>query len=296
MVKLKPRVSVVIPVWNGEKLLKKNLPLVFEALPENTEVIIIDDGSQDGSKKYLEKLKSPKKIILRILFNQKNKGFVYTVNQGAKEARGEFVLLLNTDVVPQKDFLKPALKLFEDKEVFAVSLAEQDYGWAKIWWRGGFIHIGDGGKSKSPHACAWASGGTGIFRKEMWQKLGGFDPLYSPYYWEDFDLGFRAWKQGWKIIWEPRAKVLHEHESSTSKINREYVNLIKERNQLLFIWKNISNPWWRFSNLLGMILRVFLGPNYLKVIFAAKKQYRRCAKPTAFTGKLTDKEVVGLFK
>jgi len=321
MVKLKPRVSVVIPVWNGEKLLKKNLPPVFEALPENTEVIIIDDGSTDDSVEFIKSLTSSrvhelkkkkkrkesnslinnsliknKKIKIELIRNRKNRGFIYSCNRGVKEARGEFVLLLNTDVVPQKDFLKPALKLFEDKEVFAVSLAEQDYGWAKIWWRGGFIHIGDGGKSKDSHVCAWASGGTGVFRKEMWQKLGGFDPLYSPYYWEDFDLGYRAWKAGYKIIWEPKAMVEHPHESTISKLNHRYVSLIKERNQLLFIWKNIDDFWLKLSHPFGLLLRVLTGPNYLKVIWAAWKQYRRCGKPKAFIGKFTDKQVISLFK
>jgi len=295
MSKSKPKVSIVIPVWNGKKLLKKNLPLVLKALPKGTEVVLVDDGSTDGSKEYLKKLKA-KDLKIRVFINNRNQGFVYTTNRGVKEAKGEIVVLLNTDVIPQKDFLAPALKHFEDEKVFAVSLAEQEYGWAKIWWRGGFIHIGDGGKSKGSHVCAWASGGTGVFRKKMWQELGGFDPLYSPYYWEDFDLGFRAWRRGWKIIWEPKAKVIHKHESSTSKVNRGFVDLIKERNQLLFIWKNINNPLWRFSNYFGMALRVFLGPNYLKVISAARKQYRLHGKPTSFEGKYTDKQVIKFFK
>ncbi|MFH1601752.1 MAG: glycosyltransferase family 2 protein [Candidatus Shapirobacteria bacterium] len=295
MIAKKSKISVVIPVWNGEKLLKKNLPLVFKALPKGTEVILVDDGSKDGSGQYLKNLKT-KDYPLKIFINKTNQGFVYSANLGVKKAKSELVLLLNTDVVPQKNFLSPALRHFQDEKVFAVSLAEQGYGWAKIWWRGGFIHIGDGGKSKSFHICAWASGGTGVFRKKMWEELGGFDSLYSPYYWEDFDLGFRAWKQGWKIIWEPKALVFHQHESSTSKVNRQYVNLIKERNQLLFIWKNISNRGWRFANYLGMALRVVLGPNYLKVIMAAKRQYKICGRPMTCEGKLTDRQVLKLFR
>ncbi len=293
----KIRISVVIPNWNGERLLKKNLPLVFKSLPKNTEVVIVDDGSSgDKSREYLRRLKAPKGISLKILFNGKNRGFVYTSNRGVKKARGELIVLLNTDVIPQGDFLTPVLRHFEDPKVFAVSLSEQDYGWAKIWWRGGYIHIGDGGKSKSAHICAWASGGTGVFRKSMWQKLGGFDPLYSPYYWEDFDLGFRAWKRGWKIIWEPKAKVLHKHEASTSKVSRSYVDLIKERNQLVFIWKNIDSSWMQLTGYFGMALRIALGPNYIKVIRAARKQYRSFGKPKDKDTKLTARQVIRLFR
>ena len=291
----KIKVSVIIPNWNGEKLLKKNLPQVLRLLPSNTEVIIVDDGSTDGSKEYLKKLKA-KSFKLKVIFNKKNKGFVYTANRGVKEAKGDFVALINTDVLPQKSFLDSALNHFKDKDVFAVSFAERDYGWAKIWWRVGFIHIGDGGKTKKAHISAWASGGTGIFRKKMWEKLGGFDPLYAPYYWEDFDLGFRAWKRGWKVIWEPQAKVIHKHESTTSKVNRSYVDLIKERNQLLFIWKNIDNSWLQFTNWAGMALRSALGPNYLKVIRAARKQYRSFNKPKDRNTKFSALQVIRLFK
>jgi len=285
-------ISVVVPNWNGKKLLEKNLPLVFKALPRDCEVIIIDDGSTDGSKKMI----NDQWPMVKLIANNKNKGFVYTANRGVKEAKGDFVVLINTDVIPQKGFLKPALKHFEDEKVFAVSLSEQDYGWAKIWWRGGFIHIGDGGKSKAAHISAWASGGSAIFRKSMWRRLGGFDPLYGPFYWEDFDIGFRAWKNGWKIIWEPKARALHQHESTTSKVNHSFVNLIKERNQLLFIWKNMDGCWWKLSNCLGMVLRSLLGLNYLKVIWAAKKQYCLFDRPRAKENKLTAREVIALFK
>lgn len=293
MQKMKKKISVVIPTWNGQKLLEKNLPKVMAALPRGTEVVVVDDGSTDKSIDYLKTLKSK---TLKLIFNKKNKGFIYSVNKGFRQAGGDFVVLLNNDVVPQNNFLTNALSHFADPKVFAVSFNEPQFGWAKIWWRGGFIHHGVGEPAKKPHVSAWASGGSAIFRKSIWNKLKGFDPLYAPFYWEDFDLGYRAWKQGYKIIWEPNSVVKHKHESTVSQIDSSYVDLVKERNQLLFIWKNIDSKFLKFSNVFGIILRIILGPNYLKVFWAARKRYLKFNKPKIAACQLTDHQVLNLFK
>jgi len=292
------KVSVIIPNWNGEKLLEKNLPRVLKALPAGTEVIIIDNGSVDRSVNYLERIGfSPSgKGKLVLVKNKKNLGFAYACGQGVKLAQGEIVVLLNTDVIPKKGFLTSVMKLFADKKVFAVSFNERQFGWSKLWWRGGFIHHGVGGRGKRPHPSAWASGGSAAFRKSYWRKLNGFDLLYEPFYWEDFDLGFRAWANGWKVLWDPQAVVEHKHEASTSKVSQGYVSMIKERNQLLFIWKNITNPWWRLTHFFGLIFRVLMGPNYIKVIWAAIGQYRRHGRPKFVGQVFTDQQVVSLLR
>ena len=335
----KPRKKFLSQFQRGRQILNSKSSNYKQKLSLEIEIIVIDNGSTDGSKEYLKKLKklaarnweisSPatheissdlrqSEINFRkrqranfrqspisqfpnfkVIFNNRNRGFIYSCNRGVKEAKGEFVVLLNSDVVPKKGFLEATLPHFRDPEVFAVSFNEQQFGWAKIWWRGGFIHHGVGGRPNKPHITAWASGGSAVFRKSIWEKLGGFDPLYHPFYWEDFDLGYRAWKAGYKIVWEPKAVVEHRHESTISRLDRQYVEIIKERNQLLFIWKNITNRWWRISNILGVMLRILLGPNYLKVVWSAWRRYRRFAQTKSSKveqEKLSDKEVVGLFK
>jgi len=300
-VKLGRLITLIIPNWNGIKLLERNLPGVISVLPEGSEVIVVDDGSSDKSVDYLHgkplrKLLNESQVKIKIIKNFRNRGFIYSCNRAAKEASGEYLVLLNNDVVPYRGFLERATSHFKDPDVFAISFNEGQFGWAKIWWRGGFIHHGVGGSGKRPHISAWASGGSAVFRKTMWEKLGGFDELFHPFYWEDFDLGYRAWKNGWKIIWEPEAKVSHKHESTTAKIDRSYLSLVKERNQLLFIWKNIKPTSWRVDNVFGIILRILVGPNYLKVLASAIRQYLRKGKPTSRQGKLTDREIISKFK
>ena len=67
------------------------------------------------------------------------------------------------------------------------------------------------------------------------------EKLLSPFYWEDIDLCYRAAKRGYINLWEPRGKVVHKHESTISKFPKIYVARVKERNQLLMLWKNIHS-------------------------------------------------------
>ena len=101
-------ISIVIPNYNGEKLLEKNLPKVLEAVSSykkgKVEIIIVDDASTDNS---LDLVKDKNVVILK---NEKNLGFSSTVNIGVRESMGDIVVLFNTDVYPHKNFLEPLLK------------------------------------------------------------------------------------------------------------------------------------------------------------------------------------------
>lgn len=256
--------SAVIPNWRGKKLLRKNLPVVLKVGFD--EVVIVDDASPDNSIKFLEE-NFPQVKIVR---HDKNKGFVKSVNDGVNATGGDVVFLLNLDVTPQENIIKPVLKHFQDNKVFGVSLHEEGYGWSMPDFRDGFIGHKPGKETKKPHRTFWISGGSGAFRKSFWEILGGMDTMFSPFYWEDLDLAYRALRMGYKLIWEPEAKVLHKHESI---INRKYFNArflqwIKDRNQLLFNWKHLSVKELIFSHLPGLAKRL-LRPGYWIVLFLA---------------------------
>jgi O-antigen biosynthesis protein len=252
------KVSIVIPNFNGEDLLQKFLPLVLKSNVD--EVIVNDDCSVDKSWEILSQMKI-ENSKLKILKSDKNLGFIPSVNKLFKEASGEIVVLLNNDVEVETGFLEPLLVHFKETQVFAVNLHELGNGPAVGFWQDGFFQFkqgNEGGLQKS----AWASGGSAAFRKEYWEKLNGFDSLFAPFYWEDTDLSFRALKKGWEILWEPKAKVKHEHETTIKKINQRYVRWVKERNQLLFIWKNITDPKLKSEYRSGLIKRLFSAPGY----------------------------------
>lgn len=237
------KVSIIIPNRNGAELLQKNLPFVLDAAGGN-EIIVVDDASTDASLDLLGKKFPSVKVIKKT----HNDGFASSVNMGVREASGEIVVLLNTDVRPEKDFLAPLVKHFSDPSVFAVGCLEKSLEGGKTvlrgrgeakWEKGFYIHWrGEVDKTTT----AWVSGGSSAFRKSIWEKLGGMDRIYDPFYWEDIDLSYRALKAGYRILFEPKSVVVHEHEIGA--IKREYsairVKIIAYRNQFLFIWKNLS--------------------------------------------------------
>lgn len=237
-------VSIVIPNWNGVYLMEKHLQKVINNAP-SAEIVVADDMSTDGSVDYLKK-NFPKVVVVE---RNKREGFAANVNAGVAKATGDIVILLNTDVEPEKGFLKPLLTHFENPDMFAVGCLEKSPEASGVvlrgrglatWTKGFFVH------SKGEvdgTTTAWVSGGSGAFRRVMWNKLGGMDVLYNPFYWEDIDLSYRARKAGWNIVFEPKSIVNHYHEEG--KIKREFtptdVKRIVYRNQFIFIWKNLSD-------------------------------------------------------
>lgn len=245
-------ISVVIPNYNGEYLLKKNLPEVFKALIGSFEVIVVDDGSKDGSIEFLKKQK------VRLLRNLENMGFSTTVNKGVKAARGEIVVLLNTDVVPQRNFLNPLVSHFKDPSIFAVGCLDRSLEKGKVikrgrgigkWSKGFLVHArGEVNKSNT----LWASGGSSAFRKTVWNKLGGLNEIYNPFYWEDIDISYRALKLGYKIVFEKESIVNHQHEKGA--IKKSYsefkIKTVAYRNQFIFVWENATDLWLQLSHIL----------------------------------------------
>lgn len=285
-----PTVDIVIPNFNGKHLLVKNLSeIVNNTKPLNT-VIIVDNGSTDGSVEWLTQ-NYPGILVIQ---NKSNLGFTTPVNQGVKASSAEYVVLLNNDVQPTSNYLHTVFDYFTDPNLFAVSFNETHSSWPKLTWQGGKIQYLSGEDKSAPYYSAWASGGSAIFRRSLWDKLGGFNPIYSPWYWEDIDIGYRAWKTGYKIIWDNSSHVIHNHESTSLKLNPHYVNLVRQRNELLFNWLNITDPELVSAHKKYLLSYTLSHPGYLKVIISAYLRYLITPhfKKPAFI--YTDKEVLKL--
>lgn len=262
-------ISIVIPNYNGASLLTRNVPRlmsVLEKIKKTTkykiEVIIVDDCSTDTSKNTIESLLQTYKthaVSLRSFLKSVNQGFSPTVNFGAKEATGEFLVLLNSDAYPEDDFLTPALEHFKNSEVFAVGFMDKSIedgttilrGRGVGKWERGFLVHKRGEVDASD--TLWVNGGSSVYRKSVWDKLGGLIELYAPYYWEDIDISYRAEKAGYTLVFEKKSIVIHEHEEGAIKKTqpKKRVQIIAFRNQIFFSWINMSDTklilahvWW----------------------------------------------------
>jgi len=257
-------IDVVIPSTNGEELFKKHLPAVLEYTPKLKNLIIVDNASTDGTVSYVKSL-SPKVKIIR---NSQNNAYTKAVNQGVNASTADLVVLLNNDVHPSKGYLDNAIKLFGDPKIFAVTFNEKDSGYPSVKWTGKFEYGHNDNKSRVAFS-AWASGGSAIFRRKTWEEIGGLNEMYAPGYWEDIDLGWTAWRYGYRILFDPSASVEHLHESTFSKTDQNKLQLIKQRNELLFNWQHFLDQDHLISHLYFLVTHTLQHPGYLKVIILA---------------------------
>lgn len=263
------KVSVIIPNYNGEELLKEKLDKVLTVLSYASkevriqiELIIIDDASTDNSIEFIESFiaKTGNTIPIYLLKNEKNLGFSPTINKAVKKANGEVVYLMNSDVCPDKDFLQYIIPHFSDPKIFAVGSMDRSIENGKTILRGrgigkwerGFLAHRRGEVDR--HDTLWVNGGSGAFRKSVWEVLGGFNELYKPYYWEDIDLSYRAKKSGYKIYFERESTVVHKHEEGAIKKTqrKSLVKTVAYRNQILFVWMNVTDGRFLLSHIVWM--------------------------------------------
>lgn len=262
------RIDVVIPNFNGSSLIKNNLPKVIEAHRDyEGKIILVDDGSSAQDKESLREIVSEtnlKKIIL--LEHAHNQGFASAINTGVRNATAEYVVLLNSDVVPYKDYLESLVKRMGTSDsIFAIGCLDESYENEKIvkrgrglgkWQKGMLIH--SRGEIDSTDTF-WVSGGSCILRRGIFNTIGGMDPIYNPFYWEDIDLSYRAQKAGYKIEFDNNSVVKHFHDLGAIKtgFSKSQITSRSYRNQFIFIWKNITSSKLLTSHIINLPINIY---------------------------------------
>jgi GT2 family glycosyltransferase len=267
-------VSIVIPSYNGLDLLKNYLPparKALEAYAGGGELIVVDDGSRDGSKAWLES-----QAGVRVLALEKNQGFQKACSAGIEAAQNEWIILLNSDVEVSPGFIEPLVAALSRDEVFSVGCLALDEAGARVGENLKIPYLSFGRLKfrklppmelercqallGSARPTLFATGGFMALKKSLFHSLGGFDPLFEPFYFEEADLCFRAWKQGYKVLLEPASVVNHRHVGSILALHsNRYVRRIQERNRLILLWKNVTDP--------GYFLARHLAPLAFRALF-----------------------------
>lgn len=269
--------TVVIPNWNGKKYLKECLDSLLEQEGGVPEIILVDNGSDDGSVSFV---KEHYPSVSLIEFHE-NCGFCKAVNAGIKAADTEYVILLNNDTKADRCFVSRLEEQIEQSEkIFSVaaklvSMHEPDMvddagdyycalGWAYALGKG----KKDGEAYSHPRKIFAACAGAAIYRKKFFEEIGYFDENHFAYL-EDIDVGYRARIYGYYNVFEPAAIVWHAGSATSgSKYNEFKVNF-SSRNSVYIIRKNMP--------LLQRIINLpFLMAGFLiKTLFFVKKGYGR---------------------
>ena len=208
-------VSIIIPVHNQFQFTKNCLHSISKNTKGNYEVIIVDDASTDETVNQLIDIAN-----LTIIENNDNLGFIESCNKGARTSNGKYILFLNNDTLVSDNWLTPLLDLIKKDDVGAVGSKLvypdgklQEAG-AIIWNDASGWNYGRQDNPEKPEfnfirEVDYCSGAALLVKRELFEKIGGFDTRFKPAYYEDADLCFSIQKLGYKVLYQPKSMVIH---------------------------------------------------------------------------------------
>ncbi len=243
-----PLISVIIPNYNGVHLLPDSLSSLDRQTFRSFEVIVVDNGSSDGSLDFLKKLSN-----VRTLAMGRNLGFAAGCNAGIREARGEFIALLNSDASAEQDWLArlvAAAQAHPEADSFASTVLRLDNG-EIVDSAGDLYSIAGSAKKrgegrprsdlpKEPGPVFGAGACAGFYRRRFFEVTGLFDEHFFCYF-EDVDLSFRAVLKGLSCLYVPDA-VVHHRVSATWGEKSDFVTYHNSRNMEWTFLKNMPGP------------------------------------------------------
>lgn len=250
------KVSIIIPNYNGGQYLLDCLRSIYvqDPKPYSLEIILVDNASKDNSQTRAKK-EFPK---IKLIQFQKNKGFAKAVNAGIKKAKGNFIFILNNDTLLEKNCLQGLIKTFEkDKKIGVVGgkinnpQGKLDLPGFKLNPYLGFMIYDSKGKNQAKE-IDWVSGSAMMVQKEVLQKIGLLDEKFF-FYFEDTDFCLRAKRAGYKIFYQPMAKIVHLGGLASKEVNKAQLNQYWYRGKFRCILKN-GTPLQIVSSLLAQVL------------------------------------------
>ena len=244
--------SVVVLNWNGLHFLRELMPSLRVAVgrcPGDHEVIVVDNGSTDGSAEWLAAEHGWAELV-RL---PENRHFIRGNAAGAAAATRDLIVYLNNDMRVEPDWLAELLRPFGagHPDLFATTSriemegARTETGLTRAFVRHGELRLLQvPGTPDGPVPALWAGGGSSAFDRAKHDAIGGFETLYEPCYVEDVSLSWQAWRRGWHIVYAHASVVHHAHRGSTAKaFGRERLERLNWRNRELFFVRSVTDPW-----------------------------------------------------
>ncbi|MFY9484464.1 MAG: glycosyltransferase family 2 protein [Patescibacteria group bacterium] len=255
----KPVVSIVIVNLNGAAYLGRCLDSIARIKQPNFEVIVVDNNSTDRSKQIIKR--HGKRVMA--IWNNENKGFCAANNQGAKAARGEFLLLLNNDTeVPENLLAILVAKLRQDTTIGIIQpkiLLKDEPGHLDsvggfLTWTGFLNHVGihevDRGQYDSEFPVFSPKGACMMIRNTLFAKVGGFDKDFFAYF-EETDLAWRVWLTGKRVVFYPNVSILHLMGRTTRTLDFNFIQFHSYKNRIASLIKNVGTAsiWRGFAHI-----------------------------------------------
>jgi len=212
-----PEVSIIIPVFNQFHFTHHCLAaLAADRSQYHFEVIVVDDGSSDGTPNRLAGYEG-----VRLIVNQDNLGFVGSTNRAAAAACGNYLVFLNNDTQVQPGWLDALIGTFKTFRDAGLAGSRLIYPHGRLQEAGGIVfadgsawnygHLDDPYKPEYGYVREpdYVSGAALALRRDLFEKLEGFDVCFAPAYYEDVDLAFRVRAAGYRVYYQPLSRVAH---------------------------------------------------------------------------------------
>jgi GT2 family glycosyltransferase len=243
--------SIVIVSWNGLHHLRPCIASLLPQMNDRWELLVVDNGSTDGSKEYIDSLQHS---LVRCIALPANLGFAEANNVGAREASGKWILLLNNDTVSDPQLfvaLEKGTKDFSDYQIFACRIIRMSDGKmdsAGLHFRhlmfAAQVNLGEDVHAETPREVFGASGGAMLFRRDIIDDIGLFDPTFFAYQ-EDVDFAVRARLAGYRCLYLPSATVYHKG-GGTSSTNPSLYTFYNQRNLELVVQSFPRRLLWKY--------------------------------------------------
>ncbi len=259
-------VCLAILNYNGRPHLEQLLPTAVAAAqkcPVECSVLVLDNRSREPDVDWVRQNFPSVKIVVA-----PENDFLFSYNWLLAQLPDEIVVLLNNDLRLDENFLPPLLRHFHAADVFAVSASSFDWngtertiGPARLDFKNGFYRWYYEPQRQELCHTLFASGGFMAVDRNKFLELGGFNRLFHPAYCEDLDLGFRAWRRGWRSIYEPASIVWHREQASWKASPAARPQKLNLRHSLFFQWSSLPMNrrrlarWWSLAKLIGGGLR-----------------------------------------
>jgi len=222
-----PSISVIIVLFNRAELTFACLRSIAQCLKADTEVIIVDNASTDETPRLLDRIRGA-----HIIRNARNLNFLLAVNQAAREARGDFLLLLNSDAQLLPGTVSCAHRTLTSSsnigavggKIILLDGLLQEAG-SIIWQDGSCYGYGRGDDPMGPaymfrRDVDYCSGAFLLTPRVIWEQLKGFDEAFKPAYYEEADYCMRLRAKGLRVVYEPDAAILHYEFASSGSLDR----------------------------------------------------------------------------